>query len=98
MMTSCAIRALPKLRRTIGVSLAYCLVRQCVRGLIEFAVDISNIPRDAMMGQGLADVYAVSVKGDEVLRSACPRLATCKLPGQKQRIHLEKTFPDDTGN
>ena len=43
-----------------------------------------------MMAQGLANAYALSVKRDEVLRSACPRLATCKLPGQKQRIHFKK--------
>ena len=90
MMTICAIRALPKLRRTIGVSLVYCLVRQRVRGLSEFVVDMSDIPRDVMLGQGLGNAYALSMKGTEDLRSACPRMATCKLPGQKQRTRFKE--------
>ena len=44
--TGCAVRSLPKLRRIICITLINRLIGQCICGLIEFTVDIPNIPRD----------------------------------------------------
>ena len=73
-MTNCALRALPKLRRTIGITLIYCMVRQRIRRLIEFTVDVPNIPRDAKMGQGIANKYTLSMERDEVFQTGMPKV------------------------